>query len=160
MKKTNALRLLEASKIPYEIVTYEVDESDLSGKHVLEQVDLPSGSIFKTLVLKGERQGLMVACIPVLEEIDLKKLAMVTHDKKVEMLPLKQLLPTTGYMRGGCSPLGMKKKLPTYFDSSCQNFDTIGVSAGVRGMEMLVKCEDLLKITEAKCVDIIKVDKQ
>lgn len=159
MKKTNALRLLDASNIQYETVTYPIDENNLSGKHVLSAVPLPSGAVFKTLVLKGERQGLLVVCIPVLEEIDLKKLALAIKDKKVEMLPLKQLLSTTGYVRGGCSPLGMKKRLPTYFDSSCLAYEKLSVSAGVRGMQMLVKREDLLQITKASCIDVIKIDK-
>ena len=159
MKKTNALRLLDASNIQYETVTYPVDENDLSGKHVLSAVPLPSGAVFKTLVLKGERQGLLVVCIPVLEEIDLKKLALAIKDKKVEMLPLKQLLSTTGYMRGGCSPLGMKKSLLTYFDSSCLAYEKLSVSAGVRGMQMLVNREDLLQITKAHCIDVTKIDK-
>lgn len=159
MKKTNALRLLDASNIQYETVTYPVDENDLSGKHVLSAVPLPNGAVFKTLVLKGERQGLLVVCIPVLEEIDLKKLALAIKDKKVEMLPLKQLLSTTGYMRGGCSPLGMKKSLPTYFDGSCLAYEKLSVSAGVRGMQMLVNREDLLQITKAHCIDVTKIDK-
>lgn len=159
MKKTNALRILDAHQIKYETVTYPVDENDLSGKHVLSAVPLPSEAVFKTLVLKGERRGVMVVCIPTLKEIDLKKLAIAVGDKKVEMLPLKDLLPTTGYLRGGCSPIGMKKKFPTYFEKSCQDFEIISVSAGIRGMQMLVPRMDLLRITEAICIEVAKIDK-
>ena len=119
MKKTNALRILDAHKIKYETVSYEVDENDLSGAHILAHIPLEPAAVFKTLVLKGEKTGFLVVCIPALKEIHLKKLASAIGDKKVEMLPLKQLLPTTGYVRGGCSPVGMKKQFPTYFVISC-----------------------------------------
>ena len=159
MKKTNALRMLDASKISYETVSYEVDESDLSGAHILSFIPLPPEAVFKTLVLKGEKKGMMVVCIPALKEINLKKLASAVGDKKVEMLPLKQLLPTTGYIRGGCSPLGMKKHFPTYFDKSCLNHEKISVSAGMRGMQMIVRTEDLLKMADAACIDVTNDDK-
>lgn len=159
MKKTNALRLLDVAHIHYQTVTYPFDENDLAGKHVLSAVPLPSEAVFKTIVLKGERTGLFVVCLPTLKELDLKKLAAAIDDKKVDLLPLKQLLPTTGYMRGGCSPVGMKKKLPTYFDESCLAYETISVSAGVRGMQMMVNTAELLAVTQAKCIAVTKPDK-
>ena len=156
MKKTNALRLLDAKHIPYETVTYSVDEQDLSGAHILDFIPLPAEAVFKTLVLKGDRKGIIVCMIPALKEIDLKKLAQAIQDKKVEMLPMKQLLPTTGYIRGGCSPVGMKKHFPTYIDQSCLAHERLSVSAGVRGMQMLLKREDLIAVSQAKCVDVVK----
>ena len=115
--KTNALRLLDKAKISYEIKEYQYDEEHLSGEHIVSQVDMEAKDIFKTLVLKGNHDYL-VCCIPVLEEIDLKKLAKLSHNKSVSMIHLKDLLQITGYLRGGCSPIGMKKKFDTYFDSS------------------------------------------
>lgn len=159
MKKTNALRQLDAKKITYEVVEYPVDETDLSGAHILSYLPLPAEAVFKTLVLKGEKKGIMVVCIPALKEIDLKKLASQVGDKKVEMLPLKDLLSTTGYMRGGCSPIGMKKHFPTYFDNSCLSCPKISVSAGTRGMQMIVSTKDLLKISQATCIDVTNSDK-
>lgn len=154
MKKTNALRQLDAQKIAYETVEYPVDERDLSGAHILSYLPLEADAVFKTLVLKGERKGLMVVCIPALKEINLKKLAAAVGDKKVDMLPLKDLLPTTGYQRGGCSPIGMKKHFPTFFDVSCLKHERLSVSAGVRGMQMLVNTQDLIRVALATCIDV------
>ncbi len=130
--KTNAMRMLDRAKIPYEIFTYEVDESDLSGTHVAEDVGLPYSQVFKTLVAKGDKTGYVVFVIPVDKEIDLKAAAVASNNKRVEMIAVKDLLAVTGYIRGGCSPVGMKKQFPTYFDSSVENHDKIAVSAGVR----------------------------
>lgn len=121
MKKTNAIRLLEQAGIDYEARMYPVDESDLSGTHAAEVLGLPAGQVFKTLVLRGAKTGYFVCCIPVDQEVDLKKAAKAVGDKKAEMLPMKDLLPVTGYLRGGCSPVGMKKKFPTFFDASHKN---------------------------------------
>lgn len=114
--KTNVMRLLDAAKIPYEAKSYPVDEEDLSGSHAADMMGVDHGSMFKTLVLKGEKTGYLVCCIPVDDEVDLKKAARAAGDKKVEMIHMKDLLPVTGYIRGGCSPIGMKKKFPTYLD--------------------------------------------
>lgn len=132
--KTNVMRLLDAAKIPYEAKEYPVDENDLSGSHAADMLGVDHGSVFKTLVLKGERTGFLVCCIPVDGEVDLKKAAKAAGDKKVEMLPMKDLLATTGYIRGGCSPIGMKKKFPTFIDEAALKYETIAVSAGPEGI--------------------------
>lgn len=155
MTKTNAMRRLDAAKIKYEVKEYEVDENDLSGTHIAEQIGLPFAQVFKTLVAKGEKSGTMVFCIPVDREIDLKKAAVVTGNKKLEMLHVKDLLATTGYIRGGCSPIGMKKKFPTYIDESAKSFEEITVSAGVRGAQLLLNVDELVKFVEAKICQII-----
>ena len=154
--KTNALRLLDQAKIKYDIETYEVDESDLSGVHVIEMLHQDPKMVYKTLVLHGDKTGYLVACIPVDQEIDLKKLAQVSHNKKVEMIKQKDLLSITGYIRGGCSPVGMKKKFPTYFHSDINDLEKVYLSAGKRGIQMIVSPEDILKITNGTSEDIIK----
>lgn len=149
------MRLLDAAKIPYKTAEYEVDENDLSGIHVAEQLGQPAEQVFKTLVLKGERTGFFVCCIPVDKELDLKKAAKAAGDKKAEMLPLKDLLPTTGYIRGGCSPVGMKKKFPTFIDETAELFDEIAVSAGVRGAQIIVNGGTLAEYLGAKFADLV-----
>ena len=144
--KTNALRLLDQAKIDYEIKEYEYDEDHLSGEHIVAQVEIPAKDIFKTLVLKGNR-GFLVCCIPVLEEIDLKKLAKLSNNKSVAMIHMKDLLATTGYIRGGCSPVGMKKKF------EC---DKIALSAGKRGYQMIVEAKQLLAYLDAVVGDVIR----
>ena len=129
MVKTNVMRLLDAANISYESKEYEVDEKDLSGSHAADMMGADHDTIFKTLVLKGEKTGYLVCCIPVDEELDLKKVAKAAHDKKVELIPMKDLLPLTGYIRGGCSPIGMKKKFPLYIEETAILFDKIAVSA-------------------------------
>lgn len=156
MQKTNAARLLEKAKIPFETKEYEVDESDLSGIHVAESVGLNQDIVFKTLVARGDKNGLCVFCIPCAEELDLKKAAKVSGNKKIEMLPLKELLPTTGYIRGGCSPIGMKKKLPTYFHNSSLDYEKIAVSGGARGVQFFLSPKDLISFVGAACADITK----
>jgi Cys-tRNA(Pro)/Cys-tRNA(Cys) deacylase len=146
IQKTNAVRLLEANNIIYSIVTYEVDESDLSGITVANKIGVEPERVFKTLVTRGEKTGINVFCIPVTEELNLKKAAVVCGDKKIEMIKEKELLPLTGYIKGGCSPIGMKKHYPTFIDESAQLFDEISVSAGIRGMQIMIKPEDLAKI--------------
>lgn len=153
--KTNALRMLDQAKINYETKEYEYDDNHLSGDHVLKQVDLDKDAVYKTLVLKGTKDYL-VCCIPVLEEINLKKLAKVTGHKSVEMVRQKDLLNLTGYIRGGCSPVGMKKTFPTYIQEDVILQDKIAVSAGKRGLQMILSPQDLITITNAKCVDVIK----
>ena len=149
LQKTNAMRQLDAAKIEYEIKDYEVDENDLSGVHIAEQIGLSSSQTFKTLVTRGDKTGVTVFCIPSDREIDLKAAAAVTKNKKIEMLHTNELLATTGYIRGGCSPIGMKKKFPTYIDESAVTFDKITVSSGTRGMQLLLSPEKLIKFTGA-----------
>ena len=155
MTKTNAMRRLDAAKIPYEVKEYTVDENDLSGLHIATQINLPFSQVFKTLVAKGDKSGVVVFCIPVDKEIDLKHAAVVTGNKKIEMLHVKDLLVTTGYIRGGCSPIGMKKKFPTYIDESAQNFDRITVSAGIRGAQLLLRVDHLVSFVDAKLCQIV-----
>ena len=154
INKTNAMRQLDAAKIEYGICEYEVDENDLSGTHIAEQIGLPYEQVFKTIVTKGDKVGFMVFCIPCHKEIDLKKAAAVTGNKKIEPLHVKDLLATTGYIRGGCSPVGMKKKFPTFFDKSAEGLERLTVSAGVRGIQLLIDSEKIIKFTGAKLVEV------
>ena len=152
--KTNAMRRLDAAKIPYEVFEYAVDENDLSGKHIADEIGLAHEMVFKTLVAKGDKTGPVVFCMPVDLEIDLKKAARVTGNKKIEMIHVKDLLALTGYIRGGCSPIGMKKQFPTYLHQTAGNFEKITVSAGVRGAQLLLRVCDLLSFVGAKLADL------
>lgn len=154
--KTNAVRLVQHAGIPCREEFYEFDEKDLNGNHAAEAIGKPAEEVFKTLVARGERTGINVFCIPVCCELDLKKAARAAGDKNMELVPVKELLGLTGYIRGGCSPVGMKKKYPTYFDETCQLYDEIAVSAGARGHQMLVPPEALAALVGAKLVDIIQ----
>ena len=149
MTKTNVMRLLDAAGVHYRTAEYEYDESDLSGRHAAEQLDLPAEQVFKTLVARGDKTGPVVFCIPVLDELDLRRAAAVSGNKQVELIHLKALLPLTGYLRGGCSPIGMKKKFPTYIDETCILFDEIAVSAGARGKQIILSPDDLISYTAA-----------
>lgn len=153
---TNVMRLLETAEIAFRTMEYEVDENDLSGVHAAEQLGQPVEQVFKTLVVQGEKQGYLVCCIPVAEELDLKKVAKAAGDKKVEMLPMKELLGVTGYIRGGCSPIGMKKKIPTFIDETAVLFEEIAVSAGIRGAQVLLNPETLGEYVQAEFVDLVK----
>ena len=154
MIKTNAMRMLSAAKISFEVMEYEVDENDLSGVHIAEQIGLPLGQVFKTLVAKGDKTGPLVFCIPCAEELDLKKAASLTGNKKIEMVAVKDLLGLTGYIRGGVSPIGMKKKFPTWIDESCLNFEKITVSSGTRGAQLLLDRASLLQFVQGKTADL------
>lgn len=154
MIKTNALRLLQAAGIEPEIMTYEVDESDLSGVHAAEKMGLDPDMVFKTLVCRGDRGGVAVFVIPVAAELDLKKCAAVSGSKRVEMVHVKELPELTGYVRGGCSPVGMKKKYPTYVDETASLFEKITVSAGMRGVQMRLAPGDLCRFTGAVYADL------
>jgi Cys-tRNA(Pro)/Cys-tRNA(Cys) deacylase len=154
-QKTNAVRLLESSNITHSTLIYDVDESDLSGTTVANKIGVEPERVFKTLVTRGEKTGINVFCIPVTEELNLKKAASVCGDKKIEMIKEKELLPLTGYIKGGCSPIGMKKHYPTFIDETAQLFDEISVSAGIRGMQIRIKPEDLIKIVTGKFADFI-----
>jgi len=144
MKKTNAARILDRLKINYELIEYEVDESDLSAVHLAESAGIPIDKVFKTLVLEGDKNGHFICIIPGGEEIDLKKAALASSNKKVAMIKMKDLEPLTGYVRGGCSPLGMKKNFPVYIDESAFNHDFIFISAGIRGLQIRLSPGDLL----------------
>ena len=150
MTKTNVMRLLDAAGVHYRTAEYEYDESDLSGRHAAEQLDLPAEQVFKTLVARGDKTGPVVFCIPVLDELDLRRAAAVSGNKKVELIHLKELLPLTGYLRGGCSPIGMKKKFPTYIDETYILFDEIAVSAGQRGLQIILSPDDLARFVDAR----------
>lgn len=158
INKTNAARLLDKAKINYELIPYEVDESDLSAIHVAEQLDEPIEQLFKTLVLKGDRSGYFVCIIPGAEELDLKLAAKVSANKSCHMILMKDLLDVTGYIRGACSPIGMKKKYPTYIHRTCEDFDFIYISAGQRGLQIKIAPSDLLRSIEATvCILFEKV---
>ena len=154
MGKTNAIRLVEQGQIPYREAHYPFDESDLSGLHAAEAIGLPPEQVFKTLVARGERTGIAVFCIPVCCELDLKKAARATGDKKVELVHVKELLSLTGNIRGGCSPVGMKKKYPTFLDETALLFEEIAVSAGERGHQMLLSPERLAQFIQAELLDL------
>ena len=153
--KTNAMRILDKAKVNYTVLTYEVDENDLSGEHIAQQLSLNPAMLFKTLVLRGDKKGYLVACIPVAETLDLKALARVSGNKSVEMVQVKELFGLTGYIRGGCSPIGMKKKFPTYMQESILNHEIVGVSGGLRGIQLLIKPTELVEAAMAQVADII-----
>ena len=155
IKKTNAARILDNLGIDYEIKTYEVDENDLSAVHVAETAGLDINSVFKTLVTRGDKTGVIMAVIGGAEEIDLKALAKASGNKSVKMIALKELLPLTGYIRGGCSPLGAKKNYPVYLDSDALTQEKISISAGQRGMQLVLKPQDLVTAANAKVADLI-----
>lgn len=145
MIKTNAMRLLEQAGIEFDTIEYEVDENDLSGEHVASITGIPMEQVFKTLVAKGDKHGIMVFCIPVNTELNLKKAASVVKEKKIELVHVKDLLGLTGYIRGGCSPIGMKKKYPTYIDETAILYDWICISAGVRGCQIRLNPDKLVE---------------
>jgi Cys-tRNA(Pro)/Cys-tRNA(Cys) deacylase len=154
MNKTNVIRLLEANRIPHDIKTYAVNEDDLSGTSVAQKIGAAEEIVFKTLVVEGDKTGIIVFCIPVNSELNLKKAATVSGNKKVELIPTKNLLAVTGYVRGGCSPIGMKKKFPTFLDETAQLFDKIYFSAGIRGMQVGVHPDALQMFTGSVFVDL------
>ena len=153
--KTNAVRLVEQAGIPCREAFYEFDENDLNGMHAAEALNYPPEQVFKTLVARGERTGINVFCIPVCCELDLKKAAEAAGDKNMELVAVKELLPLTGYIRGGCSPVGMKKKYPTYLDETCILWEEIAVSAGARGHQLILNPQSLAQLISAELADII-----
>lgn len=148
--KTNAARLLDLHKITYDLIPYEVDENDLSAIHVAETLGENINQVFKTLVLEGDKNGYFVCLIPGNEEINLKQIALLSGNKKCDLIPMKNLIGLTGYIRGACSPIGMKKLFPTYIEESCLNFDSIYISAGQRGLQIQLNAQDLIKLLQAK----------
>lgn len=153
--KTNAIRIAEQAGISCREAFYTFDENDLSGLHAAQAIGMPPDQVFKTLVARGERTGINVFCIPVNCELDLKKAAKAAGDKNMELVPVKELLSLTGYIRGGCSPIGMKKKYPTFIDELCILFDEIAVSAGARGHQMILPPQQLADLISAHIVDLI-----
>ena len=154
MTKTNAMRMLEAAGIAYRTAEYDFDEDHLSGVHAAEEIGMPAEQVFKTLVTRGDRSGVLVFCVPVAEELDLRKAAAASGNKKIEMIHVKELTGLTGYVRGGCSPVGMKKKYPTIMDETAQLFEEISVSAGVRGLQVILSPFDLAGYTDAEMADV------
>lgn len=155
INKTNVARLLDKAKVAYELIPYEVDETDLSAVHVAAQLGEDVDLVFKTIVLHGEKTGYFVCVVPGEHEIDLKKAARVSGNKKCELLPMKELLPTTGYIRGGCSPIGMKKHFPTYLHESAAQYQAVYISAGQRGLQVKLAPADLLREAQAVYADLI-----
>lgn len=153
--KTNAVRLVQQAGFPCTEIFYVYDENDLNGNHAAQAIGLPAEQVFKTLVAKGPKTGINVFCIPVCCELDLKLAAKAALDKSMELVPVKDLLGLTGYIRGGCSPIGMKKKYPTYIDETCQLHEFIAVSAGERGHQMLIPHEAIVRLSGAELKDII-----
>lgn len=156
-KKTNAARKLDDLKISYRIAEYPVDEEHLDAVHVAAEVGMPADQVFKTLVVRGDKSGVMFAVIPGSGELDLKALARVSGNKRAELVHLKEVLPLTGYIRGGCSPLGAKKNYPVYLDASCAKWDEIAISAGQRGMQIVLSPADLQKAAAAVTAPLIFV---
>jgi Cys-tRNA(Pro)/Cys-tRNA(Cys) deacylase len=154
--KTNAGRILDQLKIAYEIKEYKVDEDDLTAEHVADQIGFPYEQVFKTLVVKGDKTGILVACIPGSSELDLKALAAVSGNKKVEMVHVKEIQGLTGYIRGGVSPVGMKKKYSIFVDESAILWDCISISAGLRGAQIIIAPDDLVKSIEAQLAEIAR----
>ena len=156
MTTTNAMRILMKANTPFDTSEHAVAASDLSGVHAAAALGIDPDRMFKTLVVRGDKKGISVFCIPVAEELDLKKCAAVTGDKKIEMIHVRELLGLTGYIRGGCSPIGMKKKYPTWIDETAQLCDEIYVSAGMRGQQIMLAPDDLLRCVEAEYADLTK----
>lgn len=155
VSKTNAARLLDRAKIHYELIPYRVDEDDLAAVHVAEQLGEPIERVFKTLVLRGDRTGIFVCVVPGDAEVDLKKAARASGNKKADLVPVKELLPLTGYVRGGCSPIGMKRRYPTFIDAGAGRRERIYISAGVRGVQIVIAPADLMAFAEAVPADLI-----
>lgn len=154
INKTNAARLLDKAKVIYELIPYEVDENDLSAPHVAASLGEDINCVFKTLVLHGDKTGHFVCVIPGEHEVDLKLAAKVSGNKKCDLIPVKELLPLTGYIRGGCSPIGMKKLFPTYIHRTCLDFPYIYVSAGMRGLQLKIHPQDLIREVKAEVCDL------
>jgi Cys-tRNA(Pro)/Cys-tRNA(Cys) deacylase len=157
MMKTNAARILDSQNIPYELLEYEVDETDLSARAVADKMGQNIEQVFKTLVLRGDKTGIFVCIVPGAEELDLKKAAAISGNKNASMVAMKEILPLTWYIRGGCSPLGMKKNYPTFIDESCELYDFIFVSAGARGLQLKLSPDELIKLTSSRVSDLLLI---
>ena len=154
IEKTNVARLLDRAKIAYELVPYQVDENNLAATHVAESLGEPIERVYKTLVLSGDRNGYFVCVVQGDKEVNLKAAAKVSGNKSAEMIPMKELLPTTGYIRGGCTPIGMKKRFPTFIDTTASAFDYIYISAGVRGLQLKINPAELIAFVGAQVADV------
>ena len=154
IQKTNAMRMLDSAGLEYEMASYDYDESDLSGVHAAEELSVSPDIVFKTLVTRGDGNAFFVFVIPVAESLDLKKAARVSGNKKIEMIHVKEILDVTGYIRGGCSPIGMKKQFPTYIDETAMLYEKIYFSAGKRGVQIILDPSELASVTEAEFADI------
>ena len=155
-KKTNAARILDRLKMSYAIKEYEVDLDELRAVHVAEAAGMNVKMVFKTLVCRGDKTGVLMACIPGDGELDMKALAAVSGNKRVEMVHLKEVLGLTGYVRGGCSPLGAKKNYPVYLNETCRNYERIAISAGIRGQQLILSPDDLVKAVDAVVANLIR----
>lgn len=155
--KTNAARLLDRAKIAYELIPYTVDENNLAATHVAEELGEDIASVFKTLILKGDRTGYFVCVIPGDKEVDLKSAARVSGNKSCDLIPMKELLPTTGYIRGGCSPIGMKRPFPTFIHATALDFDRIYISAGVRGLQIAIHPQAIIDYVGATVADVVSI---
>lgn len=155
--KTNAARLLDRAKVAYELIPYTVDENNLAATHVAEELGEDIASVFKTLILKGDRTGYFVCVIPGDKEVDLKSAARVSGNKSCDLIPMKELLPTTGYIRGGCSPIGMKRPFPTFIHATALDFDRIYISAGVRGLQIAIHPQALIDYVGATVADVVSI---
>lgn len=153
--KTNAVRIVEQAGIPCREVFYAYDENDLSGNHAAQAIGYPPEQMYKTLVARGAKTGIHIFCIPVCTTLDLKKAARAARDKSIELVAMKELLSLTGYIRGGCSPIGMKKKYPTHFEETCLLYDEIAVSAGARGHQMILPPDRLVELVDGQLADLI-----
>lgn len=156
INKTNAARLLDKMGLKYELIPYAVDENNLVADHVAAELGENIEQVFKTLVLRGDKTGIFVCVIPGNKEVNLKAAAKISGNKSAAMLHVKELLPTTGYIRGGCSPIGMKKHFPTFIHDSCTSYEYIYVSAGVRGLQIKIAPQDLVKAADATLADVIE----
>lgn len=154
-QKTNAVRIVQQAGFPCQEAFYDYDEQDLNGMHAADAIGYPPEQVFKTLVARGPKTGINVFCIPVCCSLDLKKAALAAGDKSMEMVAVKELLSITGYIRGGCSPIGMKRAYPTFLDETCQIFDRIAVSAGQRGHQMILSPDAIVELTHGNISDII-----
>ena len=155
ISKTNVARVLDSKKIPYSLIPYTVDENNLAAQHIADELGENIEQVFKTLVLHGDKSGYFVCVVPGNCEVDLKKAAKLSGNKKAEMIPMKDLLSVTGYIRGGCSPVGMKKPFPTWFHNTCLNFDYIYLSAGVRGLQIQVNAKNIVDLVKASIGDLV-----
>ena len=156
VKKTNAVRIMESAGVPFELLEYEIDEEELSGEDAAAKTNIPEEQTFKTLCARGDKTGVMMVCVPACRELDFKALAAASGNKSAELVRLKEVQPLTGYIRGGCSPLGTKKKYPVYIDETAMLYDFITVNAGQRGLLFKLSPDDLIKVTEATVADIIR----
>lgn len=155
VQKTNAIRIIESMDIPHEVIPYDFDENQLDAMSIAKKLGAEPETIFKTIVTHDENNNIYVFCIPGNYELHLKKAAQVTHAKKIDLIRMSDLLPLTGYVRGGCSPIGMKRSYPTYIDEIATAFDMIYVSAGVRGLQIRISPAHLAKVCNAHLVDVI-----